>query len=84
MQHNIMHNANITENIISLPNLRSTIHKLQPKDLEYLILDSATSTFGNNGPNEDSIGDHSGTPPLIYAHVKHTKNYLTSAKQPSQ
>ncbi len=65
MQHNIMHNANITENIISLPNLRSTIHKLQPKDLEYPILDSATSTFGNNGPNEDSIGYHSGTTPHL-------------------
>ncbi len=32
MQHNIMHSANLTENTISLTNLRSAIHKLQPKD----------------------------------------------------
>jgi hypothetical protein len=65
MQHNIMHSANLTENTISSTNLRSAIYKLQPKDLKYPTLERATSSFGNNGPNEDLIGNYSGTTPCL-------------------
>jgi hypothetical protein len=62
IQHNILDNAKLSENITSLKDMRTAIHKLLPEDLENPIKDYVTSTYGDQGPNEDPIEDHSSTP----------------------
>jgi hypothetical protein len=57
MQHNILDNAKLSENITSLKEMRTAIHKLLPKDLENPIKENVASTSGDEGP----IEDHSGT-----------------------
>jgi hypothetical protein len=61
MQHNIFDNAKLSENITSLKDMRTAIHKLLPKDLENLIKENVAFTPGDQGPNESPIDDHSGT-----------------------
>ncbi len=60
MQHNILDNVKLSENITSLKDMRTVIHKLLPKDLENPIKENVASTFGDQGPNEGPIKDHSG------------------------
>ncbi len=40
--------------------MRSEIHKLQPEDLEYSIIENPITNSGKNGPNKDQIGSHLG------------------------
>jgi hypothetical protein len=61
MQHNILDNAKLSENISSLKDTRTAIHKLLPEDLENPIKENVASTSGDQGPDEGPIEDHSGT-----------------------
>jgi hypothetical protein len=60
MQHNILDNAKLSENILSLKDMRTTIHKFLPEDLENPIKENVAFTSGDQGPNEGPIEDHSG------------------------
>ena len=46
--------------LISLTEMRTHIHTLQPQDLEFPIPEKTTSDIGNDGPKEDVIEDCSG------------------------
>jgi hypothetical protein len=61
MQHNILDNAKLSENISSLKDMRKAIHMLLPEDLENPIKENVASTSGDQGPDEGPIEDHSGT-----------------------
>ncbi len=61
MQHNILDDAKISENITSLKDMRTAIHKLLLEDLENPIKENVGSTSGDQGPNGGPIKDHSGT-----------------------
>jgi hypothetical protein len=52
MQHNILDNAKLSENISSLKDMRTAIHKLLPEDLENPIKENIISTSGDQGPDE--------------------------------
>jgi hypothetical protein len=60
MQTNILHNAKLSENISSLKDMRTAIHKLLPENLENPIKENVASTSGDQGPDEGPIEDHSG------------------------
>jgi hypothetical protein len=61
MQHNILDNAKHSENITSLKDIRTAIHKLLPKDLETPIKENFASTSSDQGLDESPIEGHSGT-----------------------
>jgi hypothetical protein len=61
MQHNILDNAKLSENITSLKDMRTAIHKLLPKDFENPIKVNVASASGDQGRNEGLIEDHSCT-----------------------
>ena len=46
---------------ISLTEMRTVIHKLQPQYLQFPTPEIATSNIGNDGLKDDMIEDHSGT-----------------------
>ena len=61
MQHKILDNAKLSENVSSLKDMRTAIHKLLPENLENYIKENVASTSGDQGPDEGPIEDHSGT-----------------------
>ncbi len=61
MKHNIFDNAKLSENISSLKDMRTAIHKLHPEDMENPIKENVAFTYGDQGPDEGPIEDHSGT-----------------------
>ena len=61
-QNKHVHLEQDKENTVSLTEMQTAIHKLQPQDLEFPIPEKTTSSnIGNDGPKEDMIEDRSGT-----------------------
>ena len=61
-QNKHVHLEQDKENTVSLTEMQTAIHKLQPQDLEFPIPEKTTSSnIGNYGPKEDMIEDRSGT-----------------------
>ncbi len=63
--------------------MRTSIHKLLPKDLENPIKENDASTSNDQGPNEGSIEDHSGTT-LVSCTCDAYQEFLKLFIQPSQ
>jgi hypothetical protein len=55
IQPTFIHDATEVPHTISLTELRTAIHKLQPEDLEHPIVENPTSTIGTSGPNKNPL-----------------------------
>jgi hypothetical protein len=64
-QQNIQTTNNLDGNGFSLSKMRSEIHKLNPEDLEEIIIKKPTSHPGTNRPNEIRIGHQRGLSTLM-------------------
>ena len=61
-QNKHVHLEQDKENTVSLTEMQTAIHKLQPQDLEFPVPEKTTSSnIGNDGPRKDMIEDRSGT-----------------------
>jgi hypothetical protein len=76
MQHNILDNAKLSENITSLKDMRTAIHKLLPEDLENPIKENLHPLPVTKDPMRTQL-KITLVPLLFHAHVMHTKSYLT-------
>ncbi len=59
-QQNNSSTNNLDENTISLPKMRSEIHKLKPEDLEETVIEKSITHSRTNGPNETPTEDCRG------------------------
>jgi hypothetical protein len=83
MQHIFLDNDKLSENITSLKDMRTAIHKLLPEDLENPNKENVASTSGDQGPNEGPIEDDSGTT-LVSCTCDTYQEFLTLFIQLSQ
>jgi len=81
-QNKHVHLEQDKENTVSLTEMRTAIHKLQPQDLEFPIPEKTTSSnIGNDGPKEDKIEDCSDTSFFVHVRIISIINFLKQFKQ---